>query len=88
MIRPPQPPAAQPSFTLDQYAQIAAEIAHVGTDPAGRSAVFKRFGVTDPDALTAEWRARFAADPALAGRWSAAYAQCYARLRMERTGGR
>lgn len=88
VIRPPQPPAAQPSFTLDQYALLSAEIAYVGTDPAGRSAVFHRFGVTDPDALTAEWRARFAADPALAGRWSAAYAQCYARLRMERGGGR
>lgn len=77
-----------PAMSLDQYALLSAEIAIVGTDPAGRAAVFKRVGVDNPEALMAEWRARFAADPALAGRWSAAYANHYARLRTERGGGR
>lgn len=88
VVRPPEPQRPEPGFTLDRYALLSAEIAMVGPDPAGRHAVFKRFGVTDPDTLTAEWRARFAADPALAGRWSAAYAHHYARLRTERGGGR
>lgn len=80
--------AAQPALTLDHYALLSAEIALVGTDPARRSAVFARFGVKNPEALMAEWRARLAADPAMGGRWSAAYAQHYARLRTERAAGR
>lgn len=81
-------PSPPPAMSLDQYALLSAEIAMVGTDPAGRSTVFKRVGIENPEALMAEWRARFAADPALAGRWSAAYAHHYARLRTERSGGR
>lgn len=81
----PAPPGPLPAFTVDQYALLSAEIVLVA-DPAARAAVFARFGVDDPDALTSAWRARFAADPALAGRWSAAYAEHYARLRSERGG--
>lgn len=77
-------PRAQPALTLDQYAVLSAEVALVRNDPAARSAVFQRFGVANPEALLSEWRARLAADPALGGRWSAAYAHHYARLRTER----
>ncbi|MEZ4297450.1 MAG: hypothetical protein R3B70_20980 [Polyangiaceae bacterium] len=83
VVRPPEGPRS-PSFTLDQYALLSAEMAYAGKDPAARAAVLVRFGVTHADALTAEWRARFEADPALSGRWSAAYAHHYARLRAER----
>lgn len=76
-------PAQNPTFTLDQYAQLSAELAH-DADPAARSAVLARYGVQSGDALATEWRARFSADPALAGRWSAAYAHHYARLMAER----
>lgn len=79
---PPQP--ANPTFTLDQYAQLSAEIA-LDSDPSVRAAIFARWGIHSPDALTSDWRARFSADPALAGRWSAAYAHHYARLRAERS---
>ncbi len=77
------PSSTNPTFTLDQYAQLSAEIA-LDADPAARAAVFARYGVGSADALTTEWRARFSADPALAGRWSAAYAHHYARLMAER----
>ncbi len=76
-------PSPNPTFTLDHYAQLSAEIA-LDADPAARAAVFTRYGVFSADALTTEWRARFSADPALAGRWSAAYAHHYARLMAER----
>jgi hypothetical protein len=76
-------PSQNPTFTLDQYAQLSAEIAH-DSDAAARSTVFARYGVQSSDALATEWRARFSADPALAGRWSAAYAHHYARLMAER----
>ncbi|MBK8258114.1 MAG: hypothetical protein IPK82_36295 [Polyangiaceae bacterium] len=85
----PTSPATPPPkrvFTLDEYAALSAEIAMVGNDPVGRQAVFQRFAVSNPDALIAEWRARFGEDPQLAGRWSAAYAAHYARLRAERYG--
>ena len=85
VIRPAAAPvqAQNPTFTLDQYAQLSAEIAH-DSDAAARSAVFARYGVQSSDALATEWRARFSADPALAGRWSAAYAHHSARLLGER----
>lgn len=89
-VAPPTPAkaAAPAPLTLDHYALLSAEMVLAGADSVARNAVLARFGITNADALTAEWRARFAEDPALSGRWSAAYAAHYARLVGDRAGRR
>ncbi|MCC6527379.1 MAG: hypothetical protein IT373_32325, partial [Polyangiaceae bacterium] len=78
---PPPQPGSPPSERAAGAAELGVEqcaalFAECASFPDRQAAIWRRYGLADArahQALHQDWRARFAADPALHRRWHALY---------------